>query len=101
MSGGEAVMGERVIGCVKWGTRYGPDYVNILYRAARANMTGPFRFVCITDEGEGPDPGIDLVPFPKFRVPRETWRQSCFPKIACWRRGSSPTTTSCCRSTST
>ena len=38
-------MGERVIGCVKWGTRYGPDYVNILYRAARENMTGPFRFV--------------------------------------------------------
>lgn len=75
-------MGERVIGCVKWGTRYGPDYVNILYRAARENMTGPFRFVCITDEGEGLDPGIDLVPFPKFRVPRETWRRSCFPKIA-------------------
>ena len=22
-------MGERVIGCVKWGTRYGPDYVNM------------------------------------------------------------------------
>ena len=71
-----------VVGCVKWGTRYGPDYVNVLYRAVQAKLKRPHRFVCITDEGEGLDAGIEVVPFPSFRVPRETWRKSCFPKIA-------------------
>lgn len=75
-------MAGAVVGCVKWGSRYGPDYVNVLYRAVQANLRRPHRFVCITDEGEGLDPGIDVVPFPAFRVPRATWRQSCYPKIA-------------------
>ena len=27
-----------VVAGVKWGTRYGPDYVNVLYRAVQANL---------------------------------------------------------------
>src|SRR5687768_1958336 len=45
-------------------------------------MRAPHRFVCVTDEGDGLDPGIEVVPFPEFAVPRATWRRSCFPKIA-------------------
>lgn len=71
-----------VVGCVKWGTRYGPDYVNVLFRAVRAHLDRPHRFVCVTDAPQGLDPGIDAVPFPEFDPPRMTWRQSCFPKIA-------------------
>jgi hypothetical protein len=71
-----------VVACVKWGTRYGPDYVNVLYRATQAHLRRPHRFVCVTDRPEGLDPGIEVHPFCDFRVPRETWRKSCFPKIA-------------------
>lgn len=71
-----------VVACVKWGTRYGPDYVNVLYRATREHLAAPHRFVCVTDAADGMDPGIVVHPFPSFTVPRETWRKSCFPKIA-------------------
>ena len=71
-----------VVGCLKWGDRFGPDYVNVLHRAVRENMAYPHRFVCITDEPDGLDSAIDVVPFPEFRVPRATWRKSCFPKLA-------------------
>lgn len=73
---------ERVVGCVKWGTRYGPDYVNVLFRAVRDHLVLPHRFVCVTDDAEGLDPGVEVAPFPDFDPPREHWRQSCFPKIA-------------------
>ncbi len=79
-----------VIGCVKWGTRYGPDYVNVLYRAVRAHLDRPHRFVCVTDEAEGLDPGVEAVPFPVFDPPRESWRRSCFPKIALFAPGILP-----------
>ena len=71
-----------VIGCVKWGHRYGPDYVNVLYRAALRWMSYPHRFVCITNEPEGLDSGIEVIPFPEFRVPRSEWGKSNLPKIA-------------------
>lgn len=70
------------VGCVKWGARYGPDYVNVLFRAVRAHLARPHRFVCVTDDAAGLDAGIDVRPFPEFTVPRATWRRSCFPKIA-------------------
>lgn len=71
-----------VVGVVKWGTRYGPDYVNVLFRAVRDHLALPHRFVCVTNEAGGLDPGIEHVAFPTFTVPRETWRRSCFPKLA-------------------
>ncbi|MFS4438492.1 hypothetical protein ACMA5I_09770 [Paracoccaceae bacterium GXU_MW_L88] len=72
---------KRTIACLKWGTKFPPDYVNVLHRACRANLKGEFRFVCMTDDGTGLDPEIDVLPFPDFKVPRKTWRHSCFPKI--------------------
>ncbi|MCU0620382.1 MAG: hypothetical protein MUC69_02630 [Gemmatimonadales bacterium] len=62
--------------CVKWGTAYAPDYVNALYRAVRANMQQPHRFVCITDDATGLAPGIVAMPFPAFSVPREEWKKT-------------------------
>ena len=31
----------------------GPDYVNVLYNAVSQSLTGPFRFVCLTDSVDG------------------------------------------------
>jgi hypothetical protein len=44
---------DRVVICMKWGALYAPDYVNVLYNACRVQITGPFRFVCLTENTEG------------------------------------------------
>ncbi|MFP5480675.1 MAG: glycosyltransferase, partial [Alphaproteobacteria bacterium] len=55
---------ERVVLCMKWGTLFPSDYVNVLFRAVSANLAPGFRFVCMTDRTEGLDPGITTVPIP-------------------------------------
>lgn len=71
-----------VVGCVKWGTRFGPDYVNVLYRGVREHMGQPFRFLCVTEQPGGLDPGIETVPFPDFGLPPDQWRKGSWPKIS-------------------
>lgn len=50
--------------CLKWGTRYPADYTNILYHSVKRHLHRPFRFVCVTDDAEGLDEGIEAVDFP-------------------------------------
>ena len=50
--------------CLKWGTRYPAAYTNTLYRSVKKHLHRPFRFVCVTDNPEGLDEGIDAQPFP-------------------------------------
>ena len=38
---------------MKWGTKYGPDYVNRLYAMVRRHLSGDFKFVCLTDDSKG------------------------------------------------
>ncbi|KAF0682832.1 Aste57867_25131 [Aphanomyces stellatus] len=46
--------------CVKWGSKYGPDYVNKLYRGvAKYLSTVDFTFVCLTDNPDGLLPEIE------------------------------------------
>ena len=39
--------------CIKWGTKFGPEYVNRLYHMVEKNLSIPHRFVCFTDNSEG------------------------------------------------
>ena len=39
--------------CLNWGERYGPRYVNNLYRGVARHLSPPFRFLCYTDSGKG------------------------------------------------
>jgi len=50
--------------CLKYGTYYGPEYVNRLYAGVRRNLTQPFRFVCVTDNPAGLRTEIETVPLP-------------------------------------
>src|SRR5690606_8531328 len=50
--------------CIKWGRKYGPDYVNKLHSMVSRHLHRPFRFVCLTDDGEGIDPRIEVKPIP-------------------------------------
>ena len=41
------------VACLKWGRKYGVDYVNILRDMVRRHLAVPHRFVCLTDDPAG------------------------------------------------
>ena len=61
--------GERVILCMKWGTKYGPEYVNRLYAMVRRHLSGEFRFVCLTDDAHGLRAEVQCLPIPGLALP--------------------------------
>ena len=60
-------MSQTVI-CMKWGTRYGPDYVNRLYSMVQRHTKRPTRLVCYTDDPAGLDRGVEDVPAAAYRA---------------------------------
>jgi len=50
--------------CMKWGTKYGPDYVNRLYGMVARNLARPFRLVCLTDDPKGVRREVMCAPIP-------------------------------------
>lgn len=66
------------VACMKWGTAYGPEYVNRLYGGVSRHLSRPFLFVCFTDDAVGLDGAIDVRPLPETGAPitRDTrWRK--------------------------
>lgn len=70
--------------CIKWGTKYGSEYVNRLYNGVRRNFSGDFRFVCLTEIADGIDSNVEVHPLPvtpfdenAFDAKKggETWRK--------------------------
>jgi hypothetical protein len=52
------------VACIKWGTLFGPEYVNRLYSGVRRNLSRPVRFVCMTEHAEGLHPNIQVLDLP-------------------------------------
>lgn len=50
--------------CLKFGTAYGPEYVNRLRAGLARNSQSDLRFFCMTDDARGIDPGVELLPLP-------------------------------------
>ena len=73
---------DRVIICMKWGTLYPASYVNVLYTACRANITGDFKFVCLTEDAAGLDPAIISHPIPDLGLDPFHWKKGGWPKLA-------------------
>lgn len=71
----------RVVLCMKWGTLYPAEYVNVLYRACRAHISGDFRFVCLTNETEGLLPEVEVHPIPLFGLDDWHYYNGAWPKI--------------------
>ncbi len=64
--------------CIKWGDKFGPQYVNSLYRMVEKNLTVPHRFVCFTDNKEGLDKGIETFGLPALDdsgLPEKAWKK--------------------------
>lgn len=57
-------MGAVNVLCIKWGTKYGPEYVNRLRSMVARHLSRPHRFVCLTDDPTGIDAAIDTRPMP-------------------------------------
>ena len=48
--------------CLKWGNKYGPEYVNTLEQMVRRYCTLPFEFVCFTENPQGLNSTIKVMP---------------------------------------
>ncbi len=73
--------------CIKYGSYYGPEYVNRLFAAVARNLKRPFRFVCVTNDASGIRDEVECVPFvddPK--VPGRKW-PNIFSKLTLFKDG--------------
>ena len=65
--------------CMKWGTKYGPEYVNRLAAMVQRNMRRPYRLYCFTEDGAGIDPSVEIRPLPEMvldaKLPERGWRK--------------------------
>lgn len=58
--------------CMKWGDKYGSEYVNKLYGMVSRNLTIPFKMTCFTDDDTGVLPQISTHPLPSLDLPAGT-----------------------------
>ncbi len=71
--------------CMKWGARYGADYVNRLHSALQRNVTRPTQLVCYTDDAQGLDPAI--IPHALLDVPLpDPYRLAGWRKLTVWMK---------------
>jgi hypothetical protein len=85
------------VACIKWGTAFGPEYVNRLYSGVRRNLACPVRFVCMTERAEGLHPDIEAIPLPREpfqdemdRALARANRQGAMRKVSLFRPGAIP-----------
>ena len=69
---------------MKWGTVYGPEYVNVMYGMLRRNVTGEFTLICFTDDTTGVRSEVKCMPLPTLdcEIPPDV--PGKWPKIALW-----------------
>ena len=64
-------MSNRYVVCLKHGTKYDAEYVNVLRKMTQRNLTTPHEFVCFTEDPRGIDAGITIIPLPT--IPLKGW----------------------------
>ncbi|MCH2095201.1 MAG: glycosyl transferase [Rhodobacteraceae bacterium] len=83
--------------CIKWGTVFGPEYVNRLYSGVRRNIDYPVRFMCMTEHAEGLHPQVEVLPLPSEPYQHDmdaalavANRQGAMKKVSLFRKGLIP-----------
>ncbi len=70
--------------CMKWGIRYGPEFVNRLYKSINKHTKRKTKLYCLTDDIQGINKEITCKPLPKISLPEEIsftpWR-----KMSLWQ----------------
>ncbi len=54
---------------LKWGTRYGPEFVNRLEYGVRRHLSLDHRFVCSTNDPAGIGSRVDTYQIPEIDLP--------------------------------
>lgn len=72
--------------CVKWGTRYGAEYVNKIYGMVKRNITPPFRVICFTDDPSGIRDEVVCHPLPELGCSIPVNVPGKWPKTALWSK---------------
>ena len=77
--------------CWKWEplpsyrSKFEALHVNVLYAMLKRNITLPFRFSCITDNAEGIDPKVNIIPlwdeFKDIKNPNKQLSPSCYRRL--------------------
>ncbi|WP_172299876.1 glycosyl transferase [Pseudoruegeria sp. HB172150] len=83
--------------CIKWGTLFGPEYVNRLYSGVRRNLSRDVRFLCMTEHAEGIHPDVEILDLPAEPFHEEmnaalavANRQGAMRKVSLFRPGLIP-----------
>ncbi len=71
--------------CMKWGTRYGSEWVNRLYGMVKRNTSWTIRFVCFTDDTTDMRPEVETKPMPDVRFDPSLGRY--WPKLGLMQAG--------------
>lgn len=72
--------------CIKWGTMYGPEYVNRLYAGLARHTRAPFRLVCFTDDANGIRDEVETFPLPDLGCAVPTSGPGKWSKLRLWGR---------------
>src|SRR5688572_2438108 len=67
--------------CMKWGHRYGPEYVNTLYSMLARYLALDHRLVCVTDDASGIRPEVECRSLPALALAPE-WERSPWRKLS-------------------
>lgn len=70
--------------CIKWGDRYGPEYVNRIYAMIARFTTPPFALYCFTDNTEGVRSEINCLPIPELGCEHPLNTPGKWRKTALW-----------------
>lgn len=84
---------KRLVVCMKWGTLYGPEYVNLLSRAIRHHLPEPHDFLCLTEDAEGIDPEVMIGALPELPMDQSYWKKGGWAKLAVFKKDFVPTGT--------
>ena len=69
--------------CMKWGSRYGPNFVNRLYNSIKRHTKKPTNLYCFTDNKDGINKNVICNLLPEINLPNTMntpWR-----KISVWQ----------------
>jgi hypothetical protein len=75
---------DKQVVCVKWGSKYGPEYVNRLYAMVARHLAPPFRFVCLADDRSGLRPEVEFFELPELGCPHPVGTMGKWRKQVLW-----------------
>lgn len=78
----------KIILCMKWGTKYGPEYVNRLNSMISRNISGDHQLICMTDRADGIDAAVLTTALPELGCPTPTNTPGRWRKVAIWGQSS-------------